>query len=140
MRSFVIDTSVVVKWFSEYDEGDLEKAIAVRDRIAEGRWRGIVPDLLLYELANALRYNRSLDANDVKEAVDSIIALGVEVRGADQEVLRYSIEIACKYDITVYDAYFLALAVREKKKLITADYRFAERVKRLPSITRLSQV
>jgi len=51
----VLDASVAVKWFSE--EEYTEKALELRERIRVGKERVIVPDLLLYELANALKYN-----------------------------------------------------------------------------------
>ena len=50
----ILDASVVVKWFSE--EEYTEKALEIRERIMRGEERVVVPDLLLYEQANALKY------------------------------------------------------------------------------------
>lgn len=54
----VLDASVVVKWFSEEDYTG--KALDIRERITARGERAIVPDLLLYELSNALKYNPCL--------------------------------------------------------------------------------
>jgi len=40
----------------------------------------------------------------------------------------------------VYDAYFLALSIKEGKPFITADYRFMGRVKGFREIIKLSDI
>lgn len=47
----ILDTSVVVKWFSEEEYTD--KALVIREKIRIGEERVVVPDLLLYELASS---------------------------------------------------------------------------------------
>ena len=49
MKKFVLDTSVIVKWFSE-DEDDAEHANKLRRQILEGLCGIIIPDLLFYNL------------------------------------------------------------------------------------------
>jgi len=56
----ILDASVIVKWFSEEEYTD--KALEIRERIRMEEERVIVPDLLLYELANALKYNPSFES------------------------------------------------------------------------------
>lgn len=140
MKKFVLDTSVVVKWFSEYDEDDLDKALGLRSGVLEGTVAVIVPDLLFYELSNALRYNPRFTASDVKEAIQSVVDMGFEVKGIGAHIIDRAVEIAFDYNVTLYDSYFLALSQVEKKPLITADYKFYERVKRIKSIVKLSDI
>ena len=45
--SFVLDSSVIIKWFSEEDETDL--ALSLREGFLKGDVDIIVPDLQLYE-------------------------------------------------------------------------------------------
>lgn len=129
MKRYVLDTSVVVKWFSEHGEDDLDKALALRQGIFEGAFSVICPDLLFYELANALRYNPHLSSHDVSNAVQSALDMGFEVRTAEPAVFARAVEIAFKFNITVYDAYFLSLAHSENRPLITADDKLARRAK-----------
>ncbi len=89
----------------------------------------IVPELLFYELANALRYNPNFSPKDVNEALHSVFDMGLEVRKVDRKVMEQATTIAFKYNITFYDAYFLALSRKEEKPFITADYKFAEKMK-----------
>jgi predicted nucleic acid-binding protein len=140
MKGFVLDTSVVLKWFSEFGENDLPQAIQLRQALLEGSVLLTVPELLFYELSNALRYNPSLSSKDVQEALDSVIDMGLVVKGVDKRVMADAISIAFKYGVTVYDAYFLALSRIERKPLIIADYKFAEKVKASKEILRLSDL
>jgi hypothetical protein len=36
MRKFVLDTSVLLKWFSEFGESDLDRALQLRDSMLAG--------------------------------------------------------------------------------------------------------
>lgn len=140
VKSYVLDTSVVIKWFSEYDEDDLDKAIGLRNEIVEGRCDITVPCLMLYELSNALRYNPHFKDSDVKNAVKSVLDMGFDMREIDGAVMESAIETAFKFRTTVYDAYFLVLSRTESKPFITADYKFAEQVKGVRGIIRLSDI
>ena len=138
MKPFVLDASVVIKWFSMHDENDLGKALDLRQQIADGRYSVIVPDLLLYEFANALRYNARFSADDVSGAVQSVIDMGFDVRGVKGTVMKKAAELAFRFGITVYDAYYLSLAQIENKSLITADHKMAAKVKKFKHVMRLS--
>jgi predicted nucleic acid-binding protein len=138
MTGYVLDTSVVFKWFSESDETDLNNATRLRRGILEGAYSVTVPDLFFYELANALRYNPGLSSEEVIAAVDAIFNLEFDVRSITTELAAIAVKLAYSWNVTVYDACFLALAQKEKKTLITADYKFYERAKGARHIVRLS--
>ena len=151
MKTYCLDTSVATKWFSEHDESDLSKALSIRDEILEGRFAVIVPELFFYELANALRYNAGFTDKDVKDAVKSVLDMGFEIRKIESDIMEYAIDIAFKFNVSIYDAYFLALSQTTNMPFITADYKFAERVKSFrgpalpnqgswPGIVRLSEL
>lgn len=140
MRSFVLDTSVLLKWFSEFGESDLDQALQLRESMRVGTDIFTVPGLLFYELANALRHNPKFSTKDVEQAVHSVFDMGFEVRSVDEEVMREAISLAFKYQVAVYDAYFLALAKKEAKPFITADYRFMGRVKGFREIIKLADI
>ncbi len=84
MRRFILDTSVILKWFSEFDENDLGPALQLRSAMQEGNVFFIVPDLLFYELANALRHNPNFSTSDVKQAVHSVWEMGLEGAGPNR--------------------------------------------------------
>jgi predicted nucleic acid-binding protein len=51
----ILDASVILKWF--VDEESSDQALRIRDEFCRGEREIVVPDLLLLEVANALRYN-----------------------------------------------------------------------------------
>ena len=51
---YVLDASVILKWFLE--EENSEKAITLKDGHSRGEFLVVIPDLAIYEVANALRY------------------------------------------------------------------------------------
>ena len=126
---YVLDTSVVIKWFSESGEDDLERALRLRQKILEGAFPVAVPSMLFYELCNALRFNPKFDAREVKEAATSVLDMGFSVRDVTADLLERSVDLAFARGITVYDACFLALAEAEGGTLVTADDKFLARLK-----------
>ena len=140
VKRYILDTSVVIKWFSEFDENDLDKALNLRYEILNGKCSITVPDLLFYELANALRYNAHFVSQDVKDALKSVIDMGFAVVGVEVRVMELAIDIAFKNNITIYDSLFLALSQIEKTPLITSDYKFVDRIKGIQNIIRLNEL
>src|SRR3990170_5665024 len=139
MKKYALDTSVVIKWFSK-DEEDAEHANKLRRQIQDGLCDIIIPDLLFYELANALRHNPNFTAEDVQVSLDSVFDMDFEVRKVDNSVIASAIGIAFKFNVTVYDAYFLALSQLESKPFVTADYKFSRRIKGFKDIVNLNEI
>lgn len=101
----------------------------IRETIRSGDERAVLPDLLLYEVANALRYNPSFNENDVSEALDSILDMGMDIVTPTSEIINSAIELAFRYDITFYDSFYVALAKELEITLITADKKLHNKVK-----------
>jgi predicted nucleic acid-binding protein len=124
----VLDASVVVKWFSE--EEFTEKALELRERVRTGEERLVVPDLL-YELANALKYNPHFDVHDIHNALRSIFNMGLDIVTPSPEILEAAITLAFEHQITVYDAFYVALAKEIGLTVVTADKKLFDRVRGL---------
>lgn len=133
----VLDASVVLKWFLEED--DTEKALMIRWRLLRNLIEISVPDLLLSEVVNVLRYNPNYDSESTKEAVNSIIDLKIDIVIPSVQLYELAIDLAYKYDISVYDALYIALARDLDFELITADKKLFEKVKELTFIKLLSE-
>ncbi len=122
----ILDASVVIKWFSE--EEYTEKALELRERIRYGEEQVIEPDLLLYELANALKYNPHFEVQDVCDALTSLFDMNIDIVTPLPEIIDVAIKLAFEHAITVYDAFYIALAQETGLILITADKKLYERV------------
>ena len=140
MTGYVLDTSVVIKWFSSHDEADLENALRLREAIITNDCVVTVPDLLFYELANALHHNPNFTCDDVKDALAAISDMGFTVTGVDSSLMSRALDIAFVFNTTVYDAYSMALAESIEALFVTADYRFHERVNKSGNVVRLDNI
>ena len=107
MALLLLDTSAVVKWFTQENYSDF--AIKIREDFYNGVHEIIIPDLLIYEFTNALRYNPNYSAEDVKKALASIIEMELQIVMPTEEMLKDAVDLAKKYDITIYDAVFISL-------------------------------
>ncbi len=116
--SLVLDASSIVKWFVKEQESD--EMCKIRDLFLEGKLAIYIPSLVFVELANALRYVKNFTASDVINAVKALKLLHLNVVGND-EILDEAIKIAFNYNITVYDALYVALAKITSSKLVTYD-------------------
>ncbi|AHY48060.1 putative nucleic acid-binding protein contains PIN domain (plasmid) [Rubrobacter radiotolerans] len=124
-RAAVLDTSVAVKWFVP-EEGS-ERATSLRRAHLEGEIQLYVPDLLLMELANALRYTSLLSEERILDGLATFSALDISIVPFSIEALRASIALSLEQDLAVYDAYFLAVAQELGLPFITADRKMLSR-------------
>jgi len=123
----VVDASVAVKWFSE-EEGT-QAALKLREEHIEETTILSAPDLLLYELANALRYKPDFDNEKATRALSDLIDLQIDLITPGRELLQQSTKDACLYDATVYDSCYLALGELRGIEVYTSDRKFYEKAK-----------
>ncbi len=135
--AYVLDTSVAVKWFA--DEGGPEQAKAVQlfEAFEHGQCRLRAPELFFFEMANALMYSYKLSSSTVVDSLDFLQRLKIEVELLHWSTLTKAVEIASACGATIYDSYFLALALETDSVLITADEVFLRKARHLPKIVSL---
>lgn len=117
--TIVPDASVIVKWFTQ--EEKREQAIELREKHINGEIGIVVPDLILYEISNALRYNPNFNQNDINKAIQSLFDIEINIITPTLEILERTIEIAYSKEISIYDATYIALAEIINFGFITAD-------------------
>ncbi len=125
-RAALLDTSVAVKWFIR-EEGS-ERAADLRHAHGRAELLLHVPDILLMELANALRYSPLVSAEETSQALRLFSGLGITIIPFDLDALISSVTLSLEHDLAVYDAYFLALAQTLEVPLITADRKMLSRL------------
>lgn len=131
----VVDASVSLKWALD-DEDGVPQAVALRDAAFRDGVQMVAPSLWLYEITNGLvmavrRGRLALELG--AEALDHLLAL--EVRLADPAA-RDIYEQALRYEITSYDAAYLALASVLEVPLWTGDRRLYKTVRNTASFVR----
>ena len=119
MSAFVVDASVVIKWFVPEIHSD------AASRLLDTTGHYVAPDLLFPELGNTIwkKVRREeLSARQGRELAAEILTVAVETVPA-RSLFEDAYGVAIATGLTVYDAMYVALAVRLETKVITADER-----------------
>lgn len=121
MSEFVLDASVVLKWFGTEERGSTA-ARELRDDYQAGRLFVVAPSLLFLELLNIAgrRWNWSDDA--LRELAAALNELGFDI--GDASLLAVASWVI--RGLTVYDASYVALAEERGLVLVTDDERILE--------------
>jgi len=88
----------------------------------------IAPDLIYPEAGNILRKKqrlKELSRPDVEEITEAMLSLPLVVEPV-KLLLPLAVDIAIGYNITVYDAAYVALATVYKTTLVTADKKLVD--------------
>jgi predicted nucleic acid-binding protein len=121
MSDMVVDSSVMAKWI--LPEPDSAQAQRLISEVALKGARLVVLDLAFVEVTNAIwkRYRRGLATKDeAGQFLEDLLRAPVHVEGAFR-LLEPALEIATRYDRTIYDALFVALSQDLAMPAITAD-------------------
>jgi predicted nucleic acid-binding protein len=114
----VFDASVTITWAMRDEDNPLADLAFVE----VGSGSAIVPSIWWYEIRNILvmneRRNRISPADSAQFLVDlQQLSIKIDSSPEDTQVLQLS----RKFRLTVYDAAYLALALRERLPLATLD-------------------
>lgn len=127
-----VDASVAVKWFS------IEEQTAKARTLAEQAQKGLVtiyaPDLLLYEVENALWKSKKFEAERLTETLKTLFDSEIEFVGIDQRIGETAVGFMIRYDLTFYDAVYLGLAYTLSLPLLTSDLKYYRKVKEVQVI------
>ncbi len=125
MERVVADASVIAKWF--VDEIHSDKARELRDRYINGNIEIVAPELMPYEVLNALKYTGLFTAEELVMAAKSLSLYGFRLYSLSGKLAEKTVEISVQRDVTIYDASYVALADELGAKLYTADKKLIER-------------
>lgn len=135
---YVVDASIIVKWFSKFEQ-DAESSEKLLNSHIEGASMLVSSSLVLYEVCNALRFNPNFGEKDVSRAATNLLKLELELVDFS-EVFEPAIELAFSYDITIYDAAYIAVSQKLHIPLLTADYKLLDKIKDLPLVVPLKEM
>lgn len=128
MSRFVVDTSVAVKWFVSEPHSQEARMMLVGDHEL------LVPDLLFPEFGNVLWKrvrNGEMTEGEASAVLDALLQIPLRVHSSGDLVIP-ALEIANRTQCTVYDSLYLALALRDKALLVTADSHFLNSLRPTP--------
>jgi predicted nucleic acid-binding protein len=120
----VADASVVLKWV--LPEPGRAAAVELLDAFEAGAIHLLSPPVLIDEVCSALakRHRRGLVTADQARAAFRFIEERVPAIPGDAALCSEALELSLAHHIGYWDALYLALAVRHRCDMVTADTRF----------------
>ena len=118
MSRFVVDASITLAWLFD-DEDDSRAHIALTRLEEDG---AVVPHLWHLETRNSLltaERRRRLSSSEVGERLDALNEL--PIRTDEEADLQSAFDLAKMHRLSMYDALYLELAIREGVELATLD-------------------
>ena len=115
----VIDTSVIIKWFA--DEEDSGKARLLLDCWWRRELEIVVPELLIYELANALRFGKKAPKTAISKIIRDFLSAMPQIYIVNPNIIDLCLNYVFEHGLTIYDAVYVALADMLEVPLVTAD-------------------
>lgn len=129
VMSYVVDTSVALKWYIP-EAGSAEARLYMSPGIDRH-----APDLLPLEGAHALLKRARSGDPAVRMAIEDALMVAEALR--DGAPIRYhscwpllapALSLAAEIGASVYDGLFLALAIRQGSRVVTADGKFRDKI------------
>lgn len=129
MTGYVVDASVAVKWLVAEHLSQEAASLLDSDLTL------LAPDLIFAEATSALaakHLHGEMDPEQFADAVDLLRSAPVATPLSMRRLASSSARLARDLTHSVYDCFYLALAIHENYPLVTADTRFYDKVRRHP--------
>jgi len=124
----VVDTSVVIKWLLPELHSSAARRVLTEDN------QLLAPDLLWAEIGNVLwkRYRaHEIEAEEARDLLRDFKRFPINTIPSIL-LISAALDIASRFNRTVYDSLYLALAVSRRCRLVTADRRLYDALRRGP--------
>ncbi|MBP2296630.1 type II toxin-antitoxin system VapC family toxin [Azospirillum rugosum] len=118
--SIVADASVVAKWILEESDSERAKIVGIGRTL-------LAPEFLLVECANIFWKHERLGGLGAGRSVDAlaIVQKAPFLWTSDADLVDDACRLSSDLKHPVYDCLYLALALRRRVPVVTADRRFA---------------
>lgn len=134
----IADASVIVKWF--VDEKYTDNALSLRQNYVEGDIDIACPNLLPYEVLNALRYNPELGEEHIMMAAEAIEKYNLWLHPVEEQLARRCIRNSFAYGISLYDSSYVSLAEHVGGIFYTADQKLLDKLGRNEKFKHISEI
>ena len=123
-----IDASVAAKWFLPEEHSAQAGSVNAR------RFDLVAPELLIVEIANVLRKRQrrgELALDQAGTLIDSFTSLPIRLIG-HLGLAKAALALSARLDHGLHDCVYIATAVAESCRMVTADRRLHDKLKQSP--------
>ena len=130
--NLVLDASVITKWF--FEEEDTDQALKLLEKHKLETIQINVPVLLFFEFGNTVvkKFREDIDTREeFNRNLTDLFSIQLSFAETKPDLLKLVYSLASRYEITFYDATYVALAKSLKCDFVTADKKLVEATKTL---------
>jgi predicted nucleic acid-binding protein len=130
--TLVVDANVIIKPYIPEILSDIAESFFIR--LEKREIFLAVPDLIYSEIGNILWKKHGIEEltiSEIEEISREILSLPLKVISS-KTILQLAIDLGISFDITVYDAMYVAVAKIHATKLITADKKLVDKLMKTP--------
>jgi predicted nucleic acid-binding protein len=120
VESYVVDASVVSKWFNRGEQFEKESN-GLRKAWVDDKIELVAPSHLPFEVANSIWKNPNIHARRASRLVRVLVRVSPKLDELSEEIAGEAMAIARRKGLTFYDASYLALSKIRSLSLITVD-------------------
>ena len=128
-NNIIIDASIIIKWLLPDEEDKI--ALKIKQDFDEKMLTITIPHLTFYEIGNVLKTaikRERISENSAKKLYSALIDLEFVVY-ATKDLFAFALSRSIDFDISVYDAAYIALAEYLQVPFLTADRKLLNKVK-----------
>jgi predicted nucleic acid-binding protein len=119
MDQIVIDANLITKWY--ITEQNSDKAEILREKFVKKEFEIILSPLYKFEVLNALKYSNLFTQSELNSIGESLESYGFKVISIQNKIRENMVNILMDYDLTIYDASYVALATEMSCLFCTGD-------------------
>jgi predicted nucleic acid-binding protein len=127
--NIIIDASIIIKWLLPDEEDKI--ALKIKQDFDKEMLTITIPHLTYYEIGNVLKTaikRERISEDSAKKLYSALIDLEFVVY-ATKDLFALTLSKSIDFDISVYDASYVALAEYLQKPFVTADRKLLNKVK-----------
>lgn len=136
MEQVVVDTNVIVKLFLKEEYSEF--ALGLKDSYLAGKIDIVVNSLMKYEFINVLKYKKFSSA-EIKLALQAIADYDFQTEEFSDPIADLTSDLAVKYNISSYDASYVALASSLGYTLYTSDTKLINKISNLKFVKHVKE-
>lgn len=121
MTALLVDTSILLKWFHEQGEAQVQESRTLLASHVAGELNALILDLAIYEIGNVLLRSLHWDSTAVADQLDDLEVIIGPAIAMTSEWLRHAAHLANAHGLSFYDASWAAAAQKLDVVLVSAD-------------------
>jgi predicted nucleic acid-binding protein len=128
-RKYILDASVIIKWYYFENESDLEIANYIHEKVTGDEIIIASPDLMIYEVSNFFIFKLKIPSGKIADILSELNDI-IFIINTDISVQKKAFELSRKLKKPIYDSLYLALSQSLDCPLITADNKLKQDARR----------